>query len=367
MTTKKLFLFAGEQSGDLLGAQLIQAIKSYAPSLQLEGVGGSQMQTCGMEDRIDRFQVMGFSDVLKALPRLYQELNRLKKDILKRSPDAVVFIDYPDFSMRLARALRKQGYRGKLIHYVCPSVWAWRKNRIETLAKTLDLLLTILPFEPALFSHTSLTATYVGHPLIAAIDHYSYRPNWKKNSDERPILALFPGSRPHEIALNLPLQLKAALDDHQIAISVARPDLEKMIKKIAPSNALLVPAADRYELMHEASMALATSGTVVLELGLHQVPTVVTYKMAPLNYLLGRYIFRIHLPYYTLVNLICQKEVYPEFIHRKICSDKISQALKKLKKNENSCRLACQELKKVLLAQDASLEAARAIERTLGI
>ena len=362
-----LFLFAGEQSGDVLGGNLVRSLKQTSPTLRLYGVGGAEMQKAGMEitHPMERFQVMGFSDVVKALPRLATDFRKIKKEILEKQPAGVVLIDYPDFNMRLAGALRKAGYRGKVIHYVCPSVWAWRKSRVKTLAKTLDHLLSILPFEKDCFTKTNLPVTYIGHPLVAAIDTYSHDPAWKIS---KPLIALFPGSRRHEIALNLPVQMAAARQlgpGYTIAVSVARPTLEDLIRSLVDDSTVLVPAEKRYELMSSADGAIATSGTIILELGLHSTPTVVTYQLAAFNYLVGRYALRLRLPFYTLVNIICGKEVYPEFIHKDLSADAIATSLRHLLENPVACQQECSRLRELLQQHDASLKAAQTIAQTL--
>ncbi len=365
--TNSLFLFAGEQSGDVLGGNLVRALHHAAPSMHLYGVGGTEMQRAGMEitHPMERFQVMGISDVVKALPRLATDFRKIKQEILTKQPAGVVLIDYADFNMRLSRALRKAGYRGKIIHYVCPSVWAWRKNRVKSLAKTLDHLLSILPFEKECFTQTQLPVTYVGHPLVGAIDTHTYDPAW---TFTRPLIALFPGSRRHEIALNLPVQLAAArkfAPGYTIAVSVARPSLEDLICPLVDDSIILVPAEKRYELMRSADGALATSGTIILELGLHSVPTVATYQLATFNYLIGRYALRLRLPFYTLVNIICGKEVYPEFIHKELSVDDIATALKILLDNPTHCHQECARLRELLQRHDASHQAAQTILQTL--
>lgn len=370
MPHDSLFLFAGEQSGDVLGEKLMRALKQNAPSIELKGVGGPLMRSAGLQCIVpmERFQVMGLSDVLKASPRLFTNFRTIKKEILEHQPKGVVFIDYPDFNMRMASSLKKSGYKGKLVHYVCPSVWAWRAGRVKSLAKTLDLLLAILPFEPSCFKRTSLPVTFVGHPLVSAVDTHAYDPNWKTgtNLDERPILSLFPGSRRGAIALNLPLQWEAAKQLQketgcQIAVSCARPELAHLIRSLTDEAVALVPHHLRYELMKGSFAALATSGTVTLELGLHAVPTVITYKWTTLNYLVGHFIFRIHLPFYTLVNIICAKEVFPEFIYKDLQADKIHASLKNLLERKEECQQECHRLRSLLSEQDASEEAAKAI------
>ena len=160
---------------------------------------------------MEEFQVMGFSDVLKALPRLWKHFYSLRNRILAEQPDAVILIDYPGFNLRLARALRQQGYGGKIIQYICPSVWAHGKQRIETLSLHYDLLLTIYPFESTYFEQSLLPVKYVGNPLEENIRTYSYQENWKETlhlPSSEHLIALFPGSRLGEIKKHVPMQLK---------------------------------------------------------------------------------------------------------------------------------------------------------------
>lgn len=367
--SETLFLIAGEQSGDQLGAELISALKRESMSLTLRGVGGEKMCAAGLLPLfpMEKLQTMGFTGVLKAAPRLLRLFNKLKKRILQESPRIVIFIDYPDFNMRLAKALRKAGYKGKLIHYVCPSVWAWRKSRIKDLVRSLDHLLCILPFEKKYFEKTSLPVTYIGHPLVKAVKEHRYDPSW--NKEKAQYLSIFPGSRAHEITLNLSLQLqalKSVSSPLPLAISVARPKLELLILSIVEKSGLtatLVPNHLRYELMRDSAASLATSGTVTLELGLHHVPTVVTYLISPGNYYLGRYLFRILLPYYCLVNIICKKELFPEFIHRKLDAKKIAKALQERIDNQSYYQKRCLELHENLQDNDASTAAAQIISQ----
>lgn len=156
---------------------------------------------------LERFQIMGFSQVAFKLPRLYFDLRHLSKTIAQQNPQGVILIDFPDFTMHLAAHLRKRGYKGTIIHYVCPSVWAWRKNRAKKLAQTVDHLLSILPFEQKYFANLPLAVSYVGHPLTSLIASHNYD---LSHIFPENLIALFPGSRPHEIKNNLPLQLEAA-------------------------------------------------------------------------------------------------------------------------------------------------------------
>lgn len=367
----KIFLFAGEQSGDLHGKNLLDALKQQLPDHSFYGVGGPEMRKNGLDAIIpmEAFQVMGFTDVFKALPKLYQQFRIIKKNLIKNPPEAIILIDYPGFNLRLAKALRKAGYSGKLIHYISPTVWAWKKGRINHLAKTLDLLITIYPFEQKYFAHTPLQTCFVGHPLVTTVNSYTYRQdiNIPQAAD---YLAIFPGSRPHEIKANLPLQLETAREflktnpHFHIIISQAREDLAPLIQHVLTSFNDLSPTlvqGSSYEIMQKATLAIATSGTVTLELALHKVPTIVTYALTPLNYFIGSYIFRIRLPFYCIVNIICSKKVFPEFVHKNFLKEDLIASLNNLYEYRNDCRQECQSIKDLLTQKDASLYAANEI------
>ncbi len=172
-----LFVFAGEKSGDLHGEKLLEALRAKSPHLKIAGVGGPLMRSKGMQCILpmEEFQVMGFIDVFLSLPKLMRQFYFVAREILRLNPRIVVTIDYPGFNLRLARHLRKKGFKGKLVHFICPSVWAWGKKRIPLMAENLDMLLSILPFEKELFAHTELPVHFVGHPLSERMKAYPYK------------------------------------------------------------------------------------------------------------------------------------------------------------------------------------------------
>ena len=176
-----LFIFAGEPSGDLHGEHLLENLKKKRPNLKIKGIGGPRMRAVGLECLLpmEEFQVMGFIDVLSSLPKLYRMFKKIRDEILSAKPSAVLFIDYPGFNLRMARSLKKRKSPSKLLQFVCPSVWAWGKGRIPLMEKNLDKLMTLLPFEPELFSHGSLDVEYVGHPLISRIESHQYDSQWR--------------------------------------------------------------------------------------------------------------------------------------------------------------------------------------------
>lgn len=323
MTNPDLFIFAGETSGDLRGEELLTAIRTLFPKWRIVGVGGPKMRPLMDECWLpmEQFQVMGFIDVFLALPKIAKHFFFLRKKILLTNPKYSLFIDYPGFNLRLERSLKKRGYQGSLIHYICPSVWAWGKGRIPLMAASLDQLLTILPFEKECFAHTPLAVHYMGHPLVKKIAHYPHQ--IPAELAGKKVLSLFPGSRKKELHRNLPIQLRAAkraleLDPSlQLCLSIANPAFAPYIKELCHSMQipiLFFPQEQCYNLMKASYLAIATSGTITLELALHQVPTIVTYGISPLDLFLAKYLFRISLPFYSLANIITNEEIFPELM-----------------------------------------------------
>lgn len=326
MHADSIFLFAGETSADLYAGMLLDELKHTLPQTRFWGVGGphSCKQTFECIMPMQAFQVMGFSDVIKAFPKLACGFFRLKRAILKENPKMVVFIDQPSFGMKLAKRLRKAGYKGKIAQVVAPTVWAWNASRAEKMAKDFDLLLTLFDFEPAYFAHTSLKCRFMGHPIVQLID--SDVTNSLSLDPTRPILSIFPGSRPHEVKRNLKKQLKAAelfCQNHpemQIVVS-------SVTGKELPHNVISVPFERRYELMRKSRYALAKSGTVTLELALHQVPTVVTYELSWLNFLMAKHVMKLQLDHFCIANILSKKELFIERIKPPVTSEEIASCL----------------------------------------
>ncbi|MBM3193508.1 MAG: lipid-A-disaccharide synthase [Chlamydiae bacterium] len=312
-----LFVVAGEKSGDAIGAKVLAPLSKQ---FSIEGVIGPKLKEIGAKElfSIDSFGVMGFVDVLKSLPRFIFLFHKIKKTILKKNPKVVLLIDNAEFSLLLAKSLRKKGFKGKIAQLVSPSVWAWRSSRIKILEKNFDILLSILPFEKSYFTASSLRVEYVGHPLIDELKDYKPQ-NEVCFLGDKPIIALFPGSRKKETCLNLTLQLKALknITSHQIAISVASKKILPLIEKILKESnleATLVFPENRFELMQKADFALSKLGTVNLELAFFNVPTITTFPLPKIEEFLLSRVFKVFLPHYSLVNLLARRRVFPEYV-----------------------------------------------------
>jgi lipid-A-disaccharide synthase len=281
----------------------------------------------------------------------------------------VLFIDYPGFSIAMEKALRKKNFKGKLIHYICPTVWAWKKKRIFTLNRVLDLLLCILPFEPKCFANlpkntSSVDTHYVGHPLIAQI------PSAEKNTPQN-IIGLFPGSRIHAIKRNLPIQIKAVEqfmekdENLKCGISLSHPKFVPLIKEMTKQkkNFFFFSQEDNYQMMKKLKLAIATSGTITLELALHNVPTVVTYAIKPLDLFIARKIFKINLPYYCLVNIIANKEIFKEAYGPNLTPENLLHHIETFlnEKEREKCIEECKNIRKILGEKNAAKEATKLI------
>lgn len=380
MTPLSIFLLAGEVSGDLHGEKLVSSLKLQFPTARLFGVGGPKMRQAGLEIvmEMEKFQVMGFVDVFLALPRLIRQFFFLRSLLLKEQPDVVIFIDYPGLNLALAKSLFKRSFKGKLCHYICPSVWAWGKKRIPKMEKILDQLFVIFPFEKDLFDSKKIQVHYVGHPLvqkkISPISSLSIPLNHR-------VIALFPGSRQKEITRNFPLQIKVAkkllskYPDLIFAVSVAQPifisQLEKILTEQNFSNRdriLFIPSTEHISLMDKATFAIAKSGTNNLELALQKVPTIVTYGISRLDFFIAKKILNINLSFYCIVNILAGKMIYPELIGPQFTAKALfSHADHYLSSEEalNECREKCIEMSKLLSNKNPSQEIALAIKNLL--
>lgn len=382
----RLFFFAGEKSGDLHGGHLIQSLKLQVPEIEIEGVGGPQMRSQGIQSLLqtEDFEVMGFTDVFLALPRLIKQFVLVRDHLLKAKPEVAIFIDYPGFNLRMADSLRRNGYKGKIVQYISPSVWAWGQHRIAQMAKTLDLLLTIFPFEKDYFVGSPLNVQFVGNPIKEYVKNYQYAEDWKDTleiPESSPLIALFPGSRASEIKRHLSIQLEAAQmlkkDNPKaiFALSVGHSHTVPLLKNCLQASSLklnrdifLVPKEFSYEMMRDSHSAIAKSGTVTLELALHHRPTVVMYKASFINRILVKYLVRPNLSHFCIVNILGGREVFPELIAQGLSSENVCRAVKRLHENTNerqACLDACQDIHRSLEINNASERAALEIRKLM--
>ena len=321
------FFFAGEESGDQLGGYILKHLQEYHSI----GVGGSNMmpylRTC--IDDIKQYQWMGFSEVVKNLPTIYRKIREIAEAIVHINPRVLVCIDFPDFVFQLIKQIKKKGYQGKIIQVVCPQFWAWRKKRKAALEKYFDALCVLFPFEKDIFNTSPLPCKFIGHPLATEVLKFDacVQPKY---------ISIFPGSRQGEIKHNLPLQLEAAKqyckDNPSVTIAVcaANYPANEIIQSLVDSAVRIVGKEDRHHLMRESVFAIATSGTITLELGLCNVPTVVTYKMGYIDQWVAQHLLRIRRHCFALANILLEKKVYEEWIGPHCTKENILNSVRRL-------------------------------------
>jgi lipid-A-disaccharide synthase len=341
MTNHRLYVIAGEASGDLHGSNLVKALFSLNSDLVIRGWGGDLMSTAGVDvvKHYRELAFMGFAEVIKHLPEILRNFKNCKKDILEFKPDAVILIDYPGFNIRMAKWLKQQGI--KVIYYIAPQVWAWNASRVHTLKKVVDLMLVILPFEKEFFRKYGMEVQYVGHPLMEARDAFLMEKelNAEKTVTEKKTIALLPGSRKQEISTVLPLMLSVISDfpDARFVIAGASAQADEFYEAIVTNTTgqsiISHPQIEyvkgrTYQLLSEADAALVTSGTATLETALFKVPQVVCYKGSYLSYQIARRVIRV--PYISLVNLIMDKPFVTELIQEDLNPERIKMELNRL-------------------------------------
>lgn len=316
----KYFIVSGEASGDLHGANLVKSMKEFAPDSKFVGWGGDLMQEQGVEIKkhYKELAFMGFLEVVKNIRTIFKNIKLCKQEILEEKPDAVIFIDYPGFNLRMAKFAKQNGF--KTLYYISPTVWAWKEKRIEKIKRDVDKLFVILPFEKQFYKDRGCDVEFVGHPLIDAIANFRLKSMSsekflsKYQLSDKKIIALLPGSRKQEIVKKLPIMLAVAsrYDDYEFVIAGA-PGLEKSFyESVLGDNQLKIIYNDTYNLLNNTFAALVTSGTATLETALFQVPQVVCYQTSSISYHIAKRL--VNIKYISLVNLVLDREVVTELI-----------------------------------------------------
>ncbi len=329
------YIIAGEASGDLHGANLIKALQQQDPDADFRCWGGDRMQAAGgtLVKHYRDLAFMGFIEVLLHLSTILRNLKYCKEDIIAYQPDVIIFIDYPGFNLRIAKWAKAQQF--KTHYYISPQLWAWKENRIQAIKRDIDAMYVILPFEKAFYEQKhQFPVHFVGHPLIDAIaDRPDIRPEAFKEAhqlDNRPVIALLPGSRKQEIKriLSVMLSIVDAFPDHQFVIAGAPNQDYAFYQKFIQNKNVRFIADKTYDILSIATAAIVTSGTATLEAALFKVPEVVCYRGNWISYQIAKRI--ITLDYISLVNLIMDKEVVTELIQHKYNTRTLKTALQRL-------------------------------------
>ncbi len=320
------FIIAGEPSGDLLGAQLIEALRKKAgQSARFIGIGGERMQAAGLETifPMSDLSVMGIAEVVPQIPKILKRIAQTVDTIKSKKPDAVITIDSPDFSFRVAKRVKKQMPAIPLIHYVAPTVWAWRAGRAKKIAKFLDAVLCLFPFEPPYFEKEGLLAPFVGHPLVTSIpqikEKYKQEFIRKYNLDaDRLTLTVLPGSRRSEIKRLVPIfkevvsRLKAAQPEIQILMPTLPRWHDYLAVQFPEADVITDRWDEKYTAFHISDLALHASGTVALELALCGTPMITTYKVSWFTALIARIMLKTK--HVNLVNILLPEPLIPEIL-----------------------------------------------------
>jgi lipid-A-disaccharide synthase len=336
----KLYIIAGESSGDGHAAVLMSELLAMAPDIEFYGAGGPKMREVGGSHIFDWTQeaVVGLWDVLMKYPYFRGQFHRMYREIIKLQPSAVIFVDYPGFNLRLARYLHRKGFRGKKIYYISPQVWAWNRGRIPQMSRFLDLMLCIFPFEKPLYEASGLRTEFVGHPMLAHLEARRI-----SVTREPKLVGLLPGSREREVRRILPPMLAAASllkrrdAELRFEVSAASAKMTDLIEKIAATwgfSGLPISVGNASSLMQRAAVGMVASGTATMEASFFRFPFVLIYKVSWLTFIPGRLLVRVQ--HLGMPNILAGRTMIPEFIQHEARPETIADAVWELYSNETS-------------------------------
>lgn len=331
--SKKILLITGEASGDHHGALVVKALKKIDDSVSVYGIGGEELSKAGMELLYHSrdLSVLGFSEVFLYAGRILKAFRRIKKEIRRAPPALLLLIDYPEFNLRIAEFAKK--LKVPVLYYISPQIWAWRKGRTKKIARIVDKMAVIFPFEVRLYEKENLDVSFVGHPLLDQDMKLMDRPaalNFFGLKEDRPIIGLLPGSRKIEIHRLLPPMLEALnlisneFPSSQFILPVAPGINQKHVQEQASRQRVPVKVVGNnfYQAIDVCDLVLVASGTATLETAIMKKPMLILYKVSFATYLIGKIL--IHIPYIGLANIVAGKEVVPELIQGDVTPERIA-------------------------------------------
>jgi len=361
----KLAIVAGEASGDLHAAEVLRELKQLDPGIEAFGIGGDLLADEGMRlvHHAREMGIVGFFNVLRHLRMFRRIFDDVVDEITRQRPDVVLLVDYPGFNLRLARRCKELGLR--VVYYISPQLWAWRRGRVKQVAQYVDRMIVIFPFEQTFYRDHGIEATYVGHPLIDEIGHIARAPR----TDDVPRIALLPGSRRAEVVSLLPAMLDAieilAKERPLDAYIVQAPTISReLIDRFALGRNVRVVEHDDGAAVAAADLALSSSGTATLECAVLGTPVIVMYRLSTANYWLGRLVVTI--PYFSLINIVAEKEIVPELVQSEVKGVRIAAEMRNLLQPSNYAQVIA-ELAAVRSKLGDSGAARRAAEATMEI
>jgi lipid-A-disaccharide synthase len=372
-----LMIVAGEASGDRHGATLAEALKRLYPETRFEffGSGGEEMRAAGVETLVDAADVaiIGIPEILRSLGKLYRAYRSLIGAARERRPSAVVLIDWPDFNMRLARKLRREGL--KIIYYISPQVWAWRRYRVRALRRDVDRMLVILPFEEEFYKRYGVEVEYVGHPLVEIVSTSDTREEFLSKHGLDPkkrLIALLPGSRHKEIHYHLPLlmdaanRLKSQIPDLEFVLPLASTVDRRQVEAIMRGADAKIIERDTYNAVGFSEIAIVASGTATVEAALLGTPMVIIYRASEVNWRVIRPM--IHLDTFGMVNLIAGRRIVPELIQHDATGESIASEVAAIFGDPHRLQQMKDDLREVrekLRGPGGAERAARAVMRVI--
>lgn len=333
-----ILMVAGEPSGDLHAAGVVQHLRELEPRVHIFGIGGDRMREAGQEQLYTTRQmaVIGFTEVIKHLPFFWKVFRRLEFECRRRKPACAILVDYPGFNLRLARRLKRLGV--PVLYYIAPQVWAWGANRIPKMARWIDHMAVVFPFEVSLFENAGIPTTFVGHPLLEGLAPEVSESEFRRQHGlvDAPILGLLPGSRKQEVETLLPDMLRAAAilkkRDESLRVLVSRaagvphPLYKELVQSLLPEA--LIVANQTYSLMRYSQACLVASGTATLETACFATPMVIVYRVSELSYRIGRRLVRLDC--IGLANIVAGERVVPELIQHDFTPARAAEALRRL-------------------------------------
>jgi len=370
----KYYVIAGEASGDMHAANLMKELKKCDPAATFRCWGGDMMEKEGgtLVKHYRDLAFMGFTEVVMNLRTILRNIEFCKQDIISHKPDALILIDYPGFNMRIAEFAKQK--KIKVFYYISPQIWAWKQSRVHKIRRTVDKMFVILPFEKDFYKKFEYDVEFVGHPLLDEIEQIkseskSYEEFTRSNRlNNKPIIALLPGSRKQEIAVMLPLMLSVIdeFPDHQFVVAAAPSVSREYLTSISGKRNFQIISGQTYTLLTHSTAALVTSGTATLETALFGVPEVVCYKGGWISYSIARMLIKVN--FISLVNLIMEREVVKELIQHELNTSNLKKELRSIVYDqENIARMKSEfsELRKKLGGSGASGKTAIAIYKEL--
>lgn len=345
--TLRIAMVAGEVSGDQLGAHLMEALQERYPRIEFYGIGGPHMEARGFRSLVpqEKLAVRGYVEVIKHLPELLRIRKELRRHLIKNHPDVFVGIDAPDFNLPLETRLKHAGI--PTVHYVSPSVWAWRPERIQKIGRAVSLMLSLFPMEPPLYAKAGVPVSFVGHPLASEIPLQTDREAMREQLSlpkNIPIFALLPGSRLSELDFMAPIYIETArlllerFPDAQFIVPLAtRATRDRFDAILTKTKAWELPIRKLFGHAQMAIIAsdavLVTSGTATLEVALCKRPMVISYKLATLTYWLVKH--KLRLPYVGLPNILCERVVVPEMLQKNARPEKLADELERIYRDKD--------------------------------